>query len=547
MYKIFLICIIILAASLRFYQLGSLPPSMTWDEAAWAYNAYSLSIDGKDEFGKFLPIQYLESFGDFKPPVYAYLAILPIKLFGLNEFGVRFPSAFFGVLTVFLTYFLVKRLFYQSKQKEILALFTTVMLAVSPWHIMLSRAAFEANVSTFFIIAGVWAFLGGVQEKKWYLVLSALFFSVSMYTFNTARIVSPLLVILLAFVFRTQLLQRKKEMILALILGAVLVMPTIPFLLSPQASLRYKEVNIFAGDTADKIIKRTNQEIINDNNSTFSKIIHNRRAQFAVEYLKHYFDNLSPSFLFLVGDGNHKFSTHDVGQLYLVDLPFLLFGLYLLFKKREGYWWLIILWLLVGIIPAGVARETPHALRIETTLPTFHIIIAYGLVNSLNFLYALRLQRFLKKTVIICFILLYLLNIFNYLLGYYIHYSREYSEDWQYGYKTSVSFLSGQKENYDNIFITTSLGRPYIYYLVYDKVDPVIFRKTQKVERSAFGFVNVYAFDTYRFIDEHESIYSLKGRNLYVKTGDSVPEGAKIVKEFRNLNGKVALVAFTWE
>ena len=112
MKKLLFAGIIFTAIFLRFWQLGSNPPSLTWDEVTWGYNAYSLGIDGRDEFGRFLPLDYLESFGDFKPPVYAYLAIIPVKLFGLNEFAVRFPSAFFGVLTVLATYFLVKTLFH---------------------------------------------------------------------------------------------------------------------------------------------------------------------------------------------------------------------------------------------------------------------------------------------------------------------------------------------------------------------------------------------------------------------------------------------------
>ena len=114
--------IIVIAMLLRFYQLSSNPPSLTWDEAAWGYNAYSLGIDGKDEFGRFLPVDYFESFGDFKPVMYAYLDVIPIKIFGLNEFATRFPSAFFGVLTVLLTYFLVKRIFSKSRNAELIAL-----------------------------------------------------------------------------------------------------------------------------------------------------------------------------------------------------------------------------------------------------------------------------------------------------------------------------------------------------------------------------------------------------------------------------------------
>src|SRR5258706_13342137 len=99
-YLFCLFFILFCAVLLRFYQLGVNPPSLTWDEAAWGYNACSLGIDGKDEFGRFLPYDYLESFGDFKPPVYAYLDIVPVKEFGLTPFAARFPSALFGTLTV---------------------------------------------------------------------------------------------------------------------------------------------------------------------------------------------------------------------------------------------------------------------------------------------------------------------------------------------------------------------------------------------------------------------------------------------------------------
>src|SRR5271155_5871448 len=103
--------IVLLGAFLRFYQLGINPPSLTWDEVAWGYNAYSVGIDGRDEFGHFLPYTSFISFGDYKPPVYAYLTVIPVWFFGLTELAVRFPSALFGTLTVLLTYFLVKEIF----------------------------------------------------------------------------------------------------------------------------------------------------------------------------------------------------------------------------------------------------------------------------------------------------------------------------------------------------------------------------------------------------------------------------------------------------
>ena len=96
---ILFVLIIILAFFLRFYRLGSNPPGLYWDEAAFGYDAYSLAKTARDHHGQFLPL-FFESFGDWKLPGYFYLLIPSVKLFGLSEFAVRLPSALLGFLTV---------------------------------------------------------------------------------------------------------------------------------------------------------------------------------------------------------------------------------------------------------------------------------------------------------------------------------------------------------------------------------------------------------------------------------------------------------------
>lgn len=537
--KILLLLIVLIALFLRFYKLEVNPPALTWDEAAWGYNAYSLGLTGRDEFGRLLPLDYLESFGDFKPPVYAYLTVLPVKLFGLNEFATRFASAFLGTLTVLLSYFLAKEIFSEKRITHKLSLITSFLLAISPWHIMLSRAAFEANVATFFLIAGVTFFLIGATKKNWFLLLSAISFALSFNTFNTARIVVPLLVLGLIIGFRKRLWQKKKWLGGAVLLGIIILLPMIPFFLTPQSRLRFREVNIFSDPG---VVIEANQEMANDNWAWWSRIIHNRRWGYFQEYLQHYFDHFRPSFLFFKGDGNPKFSTRDVGELYLWELPFLIFGLLLLLKKKSGYWWLIPCWLLVGIVPAATARETPHALRIETTLPTWQILTAFGLVSFLSWLKKSRVKENLRKLLVVFIFLLLSFNFIYFQHGYWRHYPVEFSGEWQYGYKEAISFIKTVEENYDEIWFANELGRPYIYFLFYLKKNPQDFWQKAKVEREAFGFVNVREFDKYHFFEKAD--FERKGRTLYIDKPEDVPKGAEVIQTFYLLNGEEVLKAF---
>jgi 4-amino-4-deoxy-L-arabinose transferase-like glycosyltransferase len=557
-----LLIIILLAAFLRFFQLGINPPSLTWDEVAWGYNAYSLGIDGRDEFGQFLPYKYLESFGDFKPPVYAYLDILPIKIFGLNEFATRFPSALFGTMSVLMTYLVTKKIFEKNKStleignwKVDIPLITAALLAISPWHIMLSRAAFEANVASFFLISAVYCFLESLGRRRYFLILSAVCFVIPIYTFNSARVAGPLLAIALVLGNWQKLWNIKKIAILAGIIGVILLLPTAKFLLSPQAKLRFQEVNIF---TDSNVVKMSNQEIANDHNAAISKIIHNRRVLFSFDFLQHYFDNLSSNFLFITGDGNPKFSVRNIGQLYLWEIPFLPLGLLFLFKKREGYWWLIPLWLMLAIIPAATARETPHALRIEGTLPTFQILVAYGVVNTLTFILSFsrtresrrykQLNRFLPTTIVICYLFFVFFNFTSYLHEYYTNYAMFYSGEWQYGYVDAINYMQQQYSNYDKLYLTGALGRPYIYTLFYTHYAPQKFRSTADIQRDSFGFVHVKGFDKYVFgenpADSNQKMLKAS-KTLYIDTPQNTPLTAKKLKTFYLKDGNPVLNAYT--
>jgi len=74
-----IIVVILVSSILRLWMLSKVPPSLTPDEAALGYNAYSILKTGHDEYGKFLPIIF-KSFGDYKPGLYVYLTVPSVAL-----------------------------------------------------------------------------------------------------------------------------------------------------------------------------------------------------------------------------------------------------------------------------------------------------------------------------------------------------------------------------------------------------------------------------------------------------------------------------------
>lgn len=553
--KLLFTLIILLSFFLRFYNLSSNPPALYWDEASLGYNAYSIANYGIDEHGEHYPLVRFIAFGDYKPPGYIYVAALAIKLFGLSEFSIRLPSAFAGVALVAITYYLSRLLFTSNKT----ALLSSLTMAVSPWSIQLSRGAFEANLAAFLSAAGVYFFLYGVVKSKPFFIPTALLFLVaSFYTFNANRIIAPLLIILLSLFFAVNLWRMKKLVTVSYLFALLLVVPSIPFLLSPQGKLRYKEVSIF-NDLA--IIKKANERIAREDGAWWARVIHNRRVLYAKEYLKHFVDHFNPRYLFISGDVNPRLSVQAVGELYLYELPFLVIGFFTLVKKKKFIFLLLVLWLTIALVPAATARETPHALRTASLMPVYQIIIGYGgytlcqalrrKANTKHLLWQNGSDKENRSTILrinkrkyygVLFIILSIIagSWFYYLHYYFIHYPKDWAGEWQDGYKEMVAEVATLAPFYDKVVVSTYRGRPYIYFLLYQKISPKEYLQTRRGGLDAQGFWHVEGFGKYYFGTQFNN--KLLGRKLFVGGPTEITKKERILKRIYSQNGEVAFV-----
>ncbi len=523
--KKYLITIILLAVLLRFFKLGSNPPSLYWDEVSLGYNAYSILKTARDEFGKFLPLDKFIAFGDYKPVGYVYTTTPSIFIFGLNEFAVRFPSALAGVFMVLLTFFLVKRLFDDEK----LALLSSFLLAVSPWSLHLSRVAFEANLAAFFNLLAIVLFIKAVKKKGWWLVLSALFFVCSFYTFNSNRVLMFIFVFILFFVYHKELFSRKKWILASLLLSFILILPLFGYLRLRESRLRFYEVNIFSN--LDVVI-RSNKRIAVDGGGLGARVIDHRYIGHGLNFLKHYFDHFSGDFLFLSGDVNPRLSVRSTGELYLIELPFFLIGFYLLLVNlRKKSYLFVLLWFLSAPIPAAMARETPHALRIVSILPTPQIISALGFFKLLFFI---KRRKIWSVTYLI--IGLFVINLVCYFYNYYFVFPKKYAGAWLDGYKQAVEYVRKVHANYNKIYITNFYNRPYIYFLFYQQYPPDRYNQETERERDWFGNWTVCSFDKFIFTDSPEEG---EGRILYLAAGEKELSGFAKIKEIRDNSGEI--------
>lgn len=432
MKKYLIVIILLLAGILRFYHLSSNPPSPYWEEAAIGYDAYSILKTGKDFHGHSWPLIAFESFGDYKPSFYFYATVPSVALFGLNTFAVRFPSALFGTLTVLLVYLLIK-------EKRI-ALIASLLLAISPWHLQLSRAGFEANLGLFFVVLGAWLFL----KQKYFI--SVLGFTAAMYTYHANRVFIPLFLIAIFLIYR------QKKVFLTGLLVALFALPLFINFNSPLIKQRFAETSAFA--TLDPIIK-SNQLIAADGGGTIARLIHHRFWQYSQIFLTNYFSHFNFNYLFLSGDANPRHSIQTVGGLYLIEAPFLLYGILLALKKRTKTDLLLLAWLLLAPVPAGLTLASPHALRSLAMLIPLTIFTARGVI------------RFKK-----IFFIILILEFSRYLYLYHQVYPNQWASQWQSGYREMVQYVDANKDKYNQIYITRSLGRPSIYYWFYTKTDP---------------------------------------------------------------------------
>jgi len=520
--------IITLAIFSRSPLASSVPPSLYWEEVALGYDAYSLAITGKDHHGNGWPLVAIESFGDWKPAGYIYWIIPFIQLFGLHDWAVRAPSLLAGVAIVVgvgelavLIYQLgnkpsllksIKNWWFDYHPENWYRLSGVFIAAISPWAIHFSRAAWEVNLATAYILWAVILFLKSGLTKTntndqtlflkridWLVVFSVILLVCSMYTYHAARLIAPImgLLLLLWWLWKNDMLvvsrlqqkwQAKTVQVTTLgiisLMGIVALMPFI-FANEEMVSSRFSQTSIFSDIT---IIEESNELKQASGDSFLSTIFYHRYVLFFREILTNFLSHFNLNFLFISGESNPRHSFGYMGQLYYLDFILIIVGVASVIRGGQQRY-MLGAWLIVGILPAALTLATPHALRILPVLPVFLVIISVGLVQITQSLIDIGKRIFpaVLKNNFPVYITATLVCLYSIQFGIFWHfYTRVYApveaEHWQYGYKQMVQAVDNLKQENPNytVHISRAYGRPAMYYWYYSKSDPRLVQAEEK-------------------------------------------------------------------
>ncbi|OGK16160.1 hypothetical protein A2690_01840 [Candidatus Roizmanbacteria bacterium RIFCSPHIGHO2_01_FULL_39_12b] len=453
-----LFVIFLIALFLRVYNLDKLPINLHEDEILSGYVGHFILRNGIDVYGNKWPLLYFNKFGDYYIILPFYLSGLGVVLFGPNGLGVRFFGAFLGALAVFPVYFLSKLTF----KNAVAGLCSAFVIAIMPWHIVLSRTTVEGLMgSTVFAFGLVLLLFFKTKNNYKYLFLSLIIFLFSYFFYHPFRIYTPAVFLIYLLIYFKK--NNKTKIALPTLMCLLFTGLTLFIGLTAWGKGRFIQTSIFSPLSGVSI--RIQEAIFNEKSVVIARIFSNKILGYSREFIYQYSRYFSPDVLFVRGGNSPHFFVPEQGLLYVIFLPLLLLGLYHILKKDKGKLdkknlMMVFFLLFLAPIPAGLTIiDSPNIHRsVFMTIP-LSILIGYGL-------FQLALIPKYKKII--------LLAVMSILIGELVFFWHQYSVQSDRatslvrndGQKEIVKYVEKHRKAYNKVYLPIDRTFP-LYYLFY--------------------------------------------------------------------------------
>ncbi len=462
------IILLLIGIGVRVLLFGSIPPGLNQDEASVGYDAYSILNYGMDRNGFHYPV-HLVAWGSGQSALYAYFAMPFISIFGLNVITLRAVNLISGIISLFIFYLLVKRVSNRS-----VALLSLFLLAISPWHIMISRWALDANLFPSIFLTAIFLLVVSFDDKR-ILPASLFFFALSFYAYAISFLIVP---VFLLIVFLYLLYHRKTDYNITgtgLLVFIVAALPMFLFIVINYLKLNSIDTVLFS------IPRLTGTPRFSTTSSLFGS-----------EFLNNSYQNLLITIKIIITQNDELIwnAIPEYGYIYLFSLPFLIIGFVKLISenirsKNFEKSFIFLAWLIVSFLLGFLTN--PNINRINTIFIPLIFLVATGIY------YVVKNLRFFTIPIII----LYLISFSMFSFNYFTVYPKEIGQEFYESFGKAINYAS---QNPDvKIYVTNQVNMPYVYVLFYQRIDPEIFINSVKYYNPGGEFQLVKSFGRYEF------------------------------------------------
>ncbi len=390
-----ILLILIVSLFVIFFRFNQVPKNLAFDEVE--FTKLALSLDNKS----YTPYS---TYATGHSTLYFYILLSSFKIFGVNNFGLRFPSALFALINVILFYQLMTICFNKKKKKtnflvSNLPLILSLIFVTSRWYFNFSRFAFEVTFLLFLELSSIFFLFQYLKSKSYFhIILTSFFAGLAFNSYPSGRIffILPFTFILLKRNLHGQktfsLFQHSNQ---GNILNCVLIwsrtkkqliIGSLIFILTiiPLSTYFIKNHDI-----------RINQELFfKDKNLSLTK---------KSEFLARNIINTSLMF-FVKGDSNGRHNYPYKPALNPVLGTLFLMGLYKAFRRlKKTHNSFFIFYLIISIIPSILTYpwENPNMLRTFVVIPSVIFFIGQGIIIIINNKFLYNRKTLVQFTLII--------------------------------------------------------------------------------------------------------------------------------------------------
>lgn len=477
---VFFLIFIFLGLFLRYYKLGQIPVSYYHDEMDYVFTGEALARYGTDITGQWWPGQLrpLKTL-NYTAEIPAYFHAVAQLVFGFGPSSGHIPAAVFGLFTVVMASFFV----YLISKNYLLSLTTFIILLLNPWHVHLSRMAYEAVISLFFQIIFLLSLylIASYQKKKitlplmfyYFLLFSSLI--LSYFTYHGTKFLAPVLVFASCLWMFAQKQTTRYKFFFAsslILLIGILLFYTWQLQQAGQFGLRNAELINFEyiGQLVDK------QRKLSFANWT-DQIFINKPTVLIRELLARYLFVFDPYRLAISGyESGFQFSLIVHGFFYLSSIPLFFFGIKWWLKNYRHAANFLLLFLIISPIVSVITIGYQAIFRSALTYLILSLFVAGGVFNII-----LNVQEKKKKVMLSIIVLLFsFLEMVNFTYNYLSRYGFVSADNHYFFEELLAAYV---KRSDQAILILVDKGKAYSVarsIVAYNQLMPVLSQEEKK-------------------------------------------------------------------